>query len=137
MVNLWSKNLSQISRNKITLGWALLNTSFASIPLFHDHQCKVLLGVFLEDMVMIVDDGGVDRAPSESVVLPLPLLRPNWAGKILKDLKIHDQQNCQYLNHPNCQRILQNLADLVLLDVLSEKEVDRVEPVWKVVKTFN
>ena len=80
--------------------------------------------------------GGSDQAPSESVVLPLPLLRPNWAGKILKDLKIHDQQNCQYLNRPNCQRILQNLADLVLLDVFSEKEVDRVEPVWKVVKYF-
>ena len=30
-------------------------------------------------------DGGVDE-PGESVVLPLPLLRPNWARSILKDL---------------------------------------------------
>ena len=71
MVNpCWSIRLRSGGK-KVTLGWALLNTSFASIPLsfavfttkaYHDHDVGGDGG----------DDGDGD-GPGESVVLPFPL----------------------------------------------------------------
>ena len=67
-------------------------------------------------------DGGVDE-PGESVVLPLPLLRPNRTRTILKDLKNHNQHCPRYIISIKIPEF-SDLADAVLLDVLCEKEVD-------------
>ena len=84
-------------------------------------------------MVMMV---ATDDPPGESVVLPLPLRRPNRARTILKDLTKHNQHYRQmfhqYMMGPYHQL---DLADAVLLDVLSAAEVGRAKLVWPVGKT--
>ena len=83
-----------------------------------------------------------DDPPGESVVLPLSLLSPNWARAILKNLTRHNQHYHHIFHeHRTYQSLLPisdfsefciDLADAVLLDVLSEEKVCRVEPVSEV-----
>ena len=73
------------------------------------------------------------RPPAEIVVLPCTLLRPERTRRVLKDLsseRVFANQSTTKL--VNSSRILiLNLADAVLLDVLSEEEITTVKPAMR------
>ena len=87
------------TRRKITLGWALLNTSLASSPLNHDNNFENIKKKELDDDGGDADycgdgDGDDDDdgdIPGESVVLSLSLQRPLRARDVLINLTIHNQ----------------------------------------------
>ena len=92
MVSLWSKislRLGAVGRNHLRMG-SPEHLVCQQSPVSRSKFCYVLNStkMHIHDDVNDGRDGGDDGVdqPGESVVLPLPLLRPNWARSILKDL---------------------------------------------------